>query len=174
MATVWVEGLDRIHRRRGLLVAYDFSATPFVPMGRQAAEEQLFSWIVSDFGLNDAIESGLVKTPRVVIRDDGRLTPELRSRFYHLYVDETVREDVNRKAEPEAPLPDLLLHAYNHLGYDWRETAKAWKERGSPTPPVLISVVNNTFTAARVRHAFQKEKVLISELCDPERLLHID
>jgi hypothetical protein len=28
-------------------------------------------WIISDFGLNDAIEAGLVKTPRVVIRDDA-------------------------------------------------------------------------------------------------------
>ena len=31
----------------------------------------MFGWIVSDFGLNDAIESGLVKTPRVVVRDDA-------------------------------------------------------------------------------------------------------
>ena len=62
-ATKWVGGLDRIHRTRGILTCYDFSATPFVPSGQAATEENLFSWIVSDFGLNDAIESGLVKTP---------------------------------------------------------------------------------------------------------------
>ena len=73
-ATKWIGGLDRIHRARGILACHDFSATPFVPSGKQSSEEALFDWIVSDFGLNDAIESGLVKTPRVVVRDDGRLT----------------------------------------------------------------------------------------------------
>jgi type III restriction enzyme len=70
-ATKWIGGLDRIHHTRGILTCYDFSATPFAPTGHQASEEALFGWIVSDFGLNDAIESGLVKTPRVVVRDDG-------------------------------------------------------------------------------------------------------
>jgi type III restriction enzyme len=69
-ATKWVGGLDRINETRGILAAYDFSATPFEPSGKKSSEEALFGWIVSDFGLNDAIEAGLVKTPRVVIRDD--------------------------------------------------------------------------------------------------------
>jgi type III restriction enzyme len=72
-ATQWIGGLDRIHKTRGILTCHDFSATPFAPTGKRSTEESLFTWIVSDFGLNDAIESGLVKTPRVVIRDDGRL-----------------------------------------------------------------------------------------------------
>lgn len=70
-ATKWVGGLDRINKTRGVLMAYDFSATPFAPSGKKSSEEALFGWIVSDFGLNDAIESGLVKTPRVVVRDDA-------------------------------------------------------------------------------------------------------
>ena len=92
-ATKWVGGLDRIHRARRILTCYDFSATPLVPSGRRSSEEALFDWIVSDFGLNDAIESGLVKTPRVVIRDDAR--PDARtymSRLYHIYNDDEVRE----------------------------------------------------------------------------------
>lgn len=66
-ATKWVGGLDRIHSARGILMCYDMTATPFAPTGRKSGEETLFGWIVSDFGLNDAIESGLVKTPRVVV-----------------------------------------------------------------------------------------------------------
>ncbi|NLT15147.1 MAG: DEAD/DEAH box helicase family protein, partial [Clostridiales bacterium] len=62
-ATVWVGGLDRIHKTRNILTCYDFSATPFAPSGKKNDEEALFGWIVSDFGLNDGIESGLVKTP---------------------------------------------------------------------------------------------------------------
>jgi type III restriction enzyme len=125
-ATKWIGGLDRINRSRGILACYDFSATPFVPSGKRSTAEALFDWIISDFGLNDAIESGLVKTPRVVIRDDA--TPnagDYRSRLYHIYADSEVRDDLNRKAEPEEPLPDLVNQAYYLLGYDWRDALRA-------------------------------------------------
>jgi type III restriction enzyme len=174
-ATVWVGGLDRIHRKRGILTCLDFTATPFAPTGKRSGEETLFGWIVSDFGLNDAIESGLVKTPRVVVRDDA--VPDARtykSRLYHIYNDPEVKDDLNRRARPEEPLPDLVINGYYLLGYDWRETKRAWEEAGLPTPPVMITVCNRTETAARVRHAFERRQIKIDELCDPERLLHID
>ena len=120
-ATKWIGGLDRINRTRGILACYDFSATPFVPSGKQSSEEALFDWIVNDFGLNDAIEAGLVKTPRVVIRDDA--VPDAKtykSRLYHIYNDEEVKDNLNRKAKPADPLPDLVLNGYY---------LKAWKRR---------------------------------------------
>ncbi len=174
-ATKWVGGLDRIHRTRGILTCYDFSATPFAPSGKRSSEEALFGWIVSDFGLNDAIESGLVKTPRVVVRDDA--VPDARtykSRLYHIYNDPEVKDDLNRKAEAHEPLPDLVTNGYYLLGYDWRETARSWEREGFKTPPVMITVANRTETAARVKFAFDRERVLIDELCDPDRTLHID
>lgn len=174
-ATKWIGGLDRIHKARGILQCYDLSATPFAPSGKRAGEEALFTWIVSDFGLNDAIESGLVKTPRVVVRDDGRLAPDYKSRFYHIYRDPEVKDDLSRtKAKPQEPLPDLVTTAYYHLGLDWRETAKVWKKEGFKTPPVMITVANQTETAARIKFAFDTGKILIEELADPERTLHID
>jgi len=168
------EAQRRFPRARGLLAAYDFSATPFVPSGKKSTEEGLFQWIVSDFGLNDAIESGLVKTPRVVVRDDSILTPELRSRLYHIYMDEEVKTDLNRKAQEHESLPDLVINGYYLLGKDWLETAKGWKARGHQVPPVLISVANRTETAARIKHAFDRGHVRIKELANPERTLHID
>lgn len=63
--TVWVGGLDRIHRVVPIMRCHDFSATPFIPSGKMSKEDFLFKWIVSDFGLNDGIEAGLVKTPRM-------------------------------------------------------------------------------------------------------------
>jgi type III restriction enzyme len=172
-ATKWIGGLDRIHRARGILRCYDFSATPFVPGGKKATEEALFGWIVSDFGLNDAIESGLVKTPRVVIRDDG--IPDAKtykSQLYHIY--EHVKDDLNRKAEEYEPLHDLITNAYYLLGKDWLETYKEWKNVNFPTPPVMITVANRTETAARIKFSFDRAKIKIEELCDPEKTLHID
>jgi type III restriction enzyme len=173
-ATKWVGGLDRIHRARGILMCYDLTATPFAPTGRKSGEETLFGWIVSDFGLNDAIESGLVKTPRVVVRDDGELNSKYKSKFYHIYTDLEVKPDLNRKAEPHTPLPDLVGKGYYFLGKDWLETAKAWKEGKINTPPVMITVANLTHTAARVQYAFEHKRIRIEELCDPDKILHID
>ena len=175
-ATKWVGGLDRINKARGILACYDFSATPFAPSGKRSSEEALFGWIVSDFGLNDAIESGLVKTPRVVIRDDA--VPDAKtykSRLYHIYNDAEVKDDLNRRAKPEEPLPDLVMNGYYLLGYDWRETANDWAAQpNNTTPPVMITVANRTETAARIKYTFDHSKVRISELCVPERTLHID
>ena len=173
-ATKWVGGLDRIHKARGILTCFDLTATPFAPTGRKSGEETLFGWIVSDFGLNDAIESGLVKTPRVVVRDDGKLDSKYRSRFYHIYSDPEVKTNVNQKAEPQVPLPGLVINGYYFLGKDWLEAAKAWKKSKQPTPPVMITVANTTHTAARVEYAFTHKRVNIEELCDPEKILHID
>jgi len=172
-ATIWMDGLDRIHRARKILKCFDFSATPFYPSGKKVTEEVLFGWIVSDFGLNDAIESGLVKTPRVVIRDDGKLTKKMKSRFYHIYADPEVKTNINRKAEPHEPLPDLVINAYYYLGLDWLETMKKWKGKVE-TPPVLITVCNRTETAARIEYAFNKGKIRIDELKNPEKTLRID
>ena len=175
-ATIWIQGLDRIHKARNILSCFDFTATPFAPSGKRSDEEALFTWIVSDFSLNDAIESGLVKTPRVVIRDDTNPRPDdYRSRFYHLYTDPDVYDDLNRKgAEESEPLPDLLNTAYYFLGLDWQEKKKEWIAAGYRTPPVMITVANTTETAARVAYAFTHKKIRIDDLCDSDRILHID
>jgi type III restriction enzyme len=181
-ATVWVSGLDRIHAVRKILTCYDFSATPFAPSGKKNDSEALFGWIVSDFGLNDGIESGLVKTPRIVVRDD--VTPavsDFRSKLYHLYTDDTVKSNVNRAVSPETPLPDLVIQAYNLLGADWLDTYKNWtainpgtNRPASAVPPVMITVTNRTETAARIQYAFETKQIIIEELCCPAHLIHID
>jgi type III restriction enzyme len=172
-ATIWIGGLDRINKTRGILRCHDFTATPFYPSGKKVSEELLFTWIVSDFGLNDSIESGLVKTPRVVIRDDGKLTKKMKSRFYHIYDDPEVKANINRRAQSHEPLPDLVTNAYYYLGLDWLETCKKW-EGIVETPPVMITVCNRTETAARIEHAFNHGKIRIDELKDTERTLRID
>ncbi len=174
-ATIWIGGLDRINRTRGIFKCYDFTATPFTPSGKKSREESLFNWIVSDFGLNDAIESGLVKTPRVVVRDDALPDAKsYKSKLYHIYNDPEVKDDLNRKAKPEELLPDLILNAYYLLGCDWKEAFESWESQGFKTPPVMITVCNRTETAARVKYAFDNKNIPIDKLCVSEHILHID
>ena len=168
-ATCWVKGLDRIHRTKRILSCFDFSATPFAPTGtkgKSSYEEDMFSWIVSDFGLMDAIESGLTKTPRFVVRDDGPVNPNnLKSKLYHIYDDADIKKNLTRKAKPEEMLPELVRNAYLLLAYDWEKTLKNWEKSQMPTPPVMISAVNRKETADRINYMFKKGTITIPELC---------
>lgn len=175
-ATRWIEGLDRIHATRRILRAFDLSATPFAPTGKASTEKGLFDWIVSDFGLNDAIEAGLVKTPRVVIRDDALPdTKTYRSKLYHIYADESVRDDLTRRgAEPHDPLPKLVKDAYTLLGADWRETLQSWQKEGHTSPPVMLTVCNRTETAARIEHYLRSGDAHWPEMQSPAKTLRVD
>lgn len=174
-ATIWIDGIDRINRARGVVRAYDLSATPFKPTGRNAQDEKLFSWIVSDFGLNDAIEAGLVKTPKIAVRDDSINTDQnFRSKLFHLYPH--VKDDLNRRAEATELPPDLVSNALNILGADWLKTKEDWAEhdKGTKVPPVLISISNRTETAARIEHFLTQGFGAVPELGERDKLLRID
>ncbi|KYG06927.1 type III restriction endonuclease subunit R [Sorangium cellulosum] len=175
-ATRWIGGLDRIHAELRIAHCFDLSATPFAPTGRTNTEQGLFDWVVSDFGLNDAIEAGLVKTPRVVVRDG--IVPDtktLRPKLSHIYRDPSVSEDLNRRgAEPHEPLPELVQQAYTLLGADWRETATQWREAGHVVPPVMLTVCNRTETAARIEDYFLQGDAHWPELHAPEKTLRVD
>ena len=166
-AGLWTSGLDIIHKAGKnadnsggkILRCHDFSATPFVPTGKSSTDETLFSWIISDFSLWDAIESGLVKTPR---------TPSQGDKFYHLYQQDGVSAELKKGS-----MPKLVKDAYQLLGSDWQETNKAWSNRS--TPPVMITVCNTTKHAKTIVDQFCRNKLLLNtDLVKEDSLLHID
>ncbi|MDR3111524.1 MAG: DEAD/DEAH box helicase family protein [Planctomycetaceae bacterium] len=167
-STVWVGALDRIHTTNKILRCFDLSATPFRPTGKRASEETLYEWIVSDFGLNDAIEAGLVKTPRAPSKDDSAVTDDnLRSRLYHLYRVPEVQTDISRSNVPVTePLPDLVKNAYMLLAKDWSDEKKRWQETNQPTPPVMITIANNTATSSRIKYAFDTDAFMLNDICN--------
>jgi type III restriction enzyme len=175
-ATRWIEGLDRIHKMRRIQHCFDLSATPFAPTGKASTETGLYEWIISDFGLNDAIEAGLVKTPRVVIRDNALPNAQTyRSKLYHLYREAEVGDDLNRRgAQPHESLPQMVQQAYTLLGADWREAAKQWQDAGHTSPPVMLTVCNRTETAARIEYYFRNGNAFWPELHAPTRTLRVD
>ena len=167
-ATKWIEGLDRINRKIGINKVFDFSATPYAPTGKTADERNLFEWIISDFGLTDAIESGLVKTPKFAVGDDASVQVKTnKPRLYHIYENEEVRLDLNRKAKKTESLPDIVKMAYTHLTHSWRKKYEDWKKHSlNPKefyPPVMISVVNRKETADRLEHSFTNNDIPVPE-----------
>jgi type III restriction enzyme len=146
-ATVWVEGLDRIHRLRGINFCVDLSATPCYlgAVGRDAGRP--FPWVVSDFGLIDAIESGLVKIPQLPVRDPtGEATPAYFNIWQWILPKLTAAERGGRKANPK---PEAVLKYAHHpvavLGGMWEEERARWeKDRADPRPPVFIVICKTT------------------------------
>lgn len=168
-ATKWIEGLDRINRSIGINKVFDFSATPYAPTGKSADERNLFEWIVSDFGLTDAIEAGLVKTPKFAVGDDASAdTKRRKPKLYHIHENEDVKPDLTKKAPETESLPDIVKIAYTHLSDSWRDKYKIWKRNCKIPeefcPPVMISVVNRKETADRLEHSLKNNDIPVPEL----------
>ncbi|MBC7109090.1 MAG: DEAD/DEAH box helicase family protein [Methanomassiliicoccales archaeon] len=161
-ATVWVSGLDKINAVRGINFCADFSATPFHIKGSGYDEGTPFPWIVSDFGLVDAIESGIVKIPRVPVDDDtGALIPKYFRLWEHInqQLPASERQTARRRAKPESVLREAE-GALATLASEWKKTFESFQEAGSPVPPVLIVVCDNTDLAKVVHEYIAKGNVL--------------
>jgi type III restriction enzyme len=146
-ATVWVDGLDRIHRLRGINFCLDLSATPYY-LGRVGQEtNRIFPWVVSDFGLVDAIESGLTKIPQLAVRDtSGAAIPGYFNIWRWILPKLTPAERGGRK---EIAKPEAILKYANvpiaMMGGLWEELRLVWDaDPDEPRPPVLIVVCKNT------------------------------
>ena len=146
-ATVWVDGLDRIHKLRGINFCVDVSATPYY-LGRVGNDtNRTFPWVVSDFGLTDAIESGLVKIPQLAIRDTtGKAIPGYFNIWRWILPQLTPAERGGRRANPK---PEAILKWANTpiamLGGLWEDLRREWEHaRDDPRPPVFILVCKNT------------------------------
>jgi len=158
-ATVWIEGLDKLNnsgsvdagesKKPGIAMCVDLSATPFYIGGSGHVEGSPFPWLVSDFGLVDAIESGIVKIPRLPVSDTtGR--PE--AQYFKLW------DNIKGRLEPaeflpgkgRKPKPDVVYReaeaALMQLAGQWVERYKYIQEAKPgqvQVPPVLIIVCDN-------------------------------
>jgi len=160
-ATVWVDGLDRIHKLRGINFCVDLSATPYY-LGRVGQDtNRPFPWVVSDFGLIDAIESGLVKIPQLAVRDTtGASIPGYFNIWHWILPQLTPAERGGRKASPK---PEAILKYAHHpiamLASLWEKEREEWASAGTlTTPPVFILVCKNTQIARVVYEWLAEDK----------------
>jgi type III restriction enzyme len=161
-ATVWVSGLDRIHAVRGINFCADFSATPFYIKGSGYPEGEPFPWVVSDFGLVDAIESGIVKIPCVPVDDNtGAPIPKYFRLWEHInqQLPASERQTARRRAKPESVLREAE-GALAMLASEWKKTFEEFQRAGSPVPPVIIVVCDNTDLAKLVHEHIARGNVL--------------
>ena len=139
VAGVWFNAVRSLGRRKRLLAVYDFSATPmFIRTTARRHGGEMFPWVISDFPLMEAIESGLVKIPRLPVDDD---TEGFDVKWRSLY-DNSVPKKVT-----STQLPGLLDDAMTSLYIDWCKEWERWRKAGRRTPPVFIVVANSIANA---------------------------
>src|SRR6266568_2776210 len=74
----WNKIINRIKEAASISLVVDLSATPWYGSGAAKPEGTLFEWLVSDFSVYDAFESGLVKVVRLPDPDEeGRVYLDL-------------------------------------------------------------------------------------------------
>lgn len=156
-ATVWIEGLDRINALRGITMCVDMSATPFYLQCSGNEVGKPFPWIVSDFGLLDAIESGMTKIPQLPAQDQTGKSDDVAYFNIWKWVQEQAEKD--GQGNKISRRPDLLVkyasQPISMLAGEWDETFEQWREDAlrngeAFVPPIFIVVCSNTRIAKAV------------------------
>jgi len=150
-ARVWISGLEAARAKIGIRAVYDLSATPFFLRGSGYPEGTLFPWVVSDFSLIDAIESGIVKVPRVPVSDDSMISEQPTYRDLWLRIRDHLPKKGRKTDALSGPpnLPKELQGAIHSLYGNYEKYYRLWEQNTEArakgiTPPVFIVVCNNT------------------------------
>jgi hypothetical protein len=171
-AARWVTGLVELGRRFKLTAVYDLSATPYYLSGSGYRAYELFPWVVSDFGLVEAMESGLVKIPFLPERDNTQQLdmPVLRNLYEHVKAGlpggsrrgqkEAATADSDGPGEAQPNLPGMLVAALDQFHGHYQRLYQ--RRRGLfETPPVFIVVCANTVISKEVyKHIAGYERTL--------------
>lgn len=167
-AAVWFTGIKEIAKRFTLQGVYDLSATPYYLRGSGYRDYSLFGWVVTDFGLIDAIEAGLVKIPFLPVSDNSQEIDDSKLRDIYSHVREELPKMGQKKRKSEAAkdqkilieeppeLPTLVKMALDQFHSHYKRYTEGRREAFESsldlltTPPVFIVVCNNTSVSKEV------------------------
>jgi type III restriction enzyme len=168
-AAVWFSGVRACAQRFQLRAVYDLSATPYYLSGSGFPAYSLFPWTITDFGLIEAIEAGLVKIPFLPVEDSSHAVdePVLRNLYEHCKGDlprkgqRTQRKEKKddtgfSPAESPPNLPALVRTALDQFYTHYEEYERGQRKRGElkadmfAAPPVFIVVCSNTAVSREV------------------------
>jgi len=157
-ARVWFRGLHDLRRKAGIKTVYDLSATPYYLKGSGYNEGFIFPWVVSDFSLMDAIESGIVKIPRIPVDDDAAGKELVYLQLWdHIQPPLPKRRALRPRDLDTGPqgwvMPEVLEGALRSLYRSYEQNYAHYEMTlsglGEP-PPVLIIVCPNTIVSKLV------------------------
>lgn len=139
----WSKIIDRIRESSTVALVIDLSATPWYGSGAAKAEGKLFEWLVSDFSVYDAFESGLVKVVR--LPEPG----EEGYRYLNLW-------DTVSGAKTKGEYLSACRGAIASIYASWKEDYEEWEQhleglRPGP-PPVMLVVADK---AERAKWLFE-------------------
>ena len=133
----WSKVIDRVSKAAKLSLVLDLSATPWYGSGSSKPEGTLFEWLVSDFPVYDAFESGLVKVVRLPDPDEKG----------HIYLD---LWDLVKGAKTKEEYIRACKGAIASIYSSWRKDHDEWSstlEYARGPSPVLLCVADNATRA---------------------------
>lgn len=135
----WNKIINSIKEAASVSLIADVSATPWYGSGSPKPEGTLFEWLVSDFSVYDAFESGLVKVVRL---------PEEKETYQDLW-------DLVRGAKTKEEYLSACKGAIATIYSSWSEDYLEWEKRleGMRGPaPVMLVIADK---AERARWLFE-------------------
>ena len=155
----WSKILERVSRAARVPLVVDVSATPWYGSGSTKPEGTLFEWLVSDFSVYDAFESGLVKVVRLP-------DPDERGNVYIDLWDQV--KGAKTKVEYLRTCKGAIASIYSSWRKDYEEWESTFETMRGPSP-VLLCVVDSAQRAAWLFEHLTREYELLRNPHSDER-----
>ncbi|MFZ1061446.1 MAG: DEAD/DEAH box helicase family protein, partial [Candidatus Rokuibacteriota bacterium] len=155
----WSKIIERIGKAARISLVVDLSATPWYGSGSPKPEGTLFEWLVSDFSVYDAFESGLVKVVRL---------PEEQGAG-RIYLD---LWDAVKGAKTKEEYLSYPKGAIAHIYASWKEDFEEWSrtlEFARGPSPVLLMVTSDATRAGWLFEHVTKDYELLRNPNDEDR-----
>jgi len=156
----WSKILSRIGKAARVSLVIDLSATPWYGSGSPKPEGTLFEWLVSDFSVYDAFESGLVKVVRLPDPDEhGRVYLDL----WDLVKGARTKEEYLRSCK------GAIASIYSSWKKDYEEWSSTFETMRTGPSPVLLCVADSGQRAAWLFEHLTREYELLRNPHDEDR-----
>jgi type III restriction enzyme len=148
----WSKILERVGQATRVSLVADLSATPWYGSGSAKPEGSLYEWLVSDFSVYDAFESGLVKVVRLPDPDEqGRIYLDL----WDLVKGAKTREEYLRACK------GAIASIYASWSRDYKDWEQTFEFARTTPCPVLLCVADNAKRAGWLFEHLIKEYGLL-------------
>lgn len=156
----WSKIIERVSKAAKLSLVVDVSATTWYGSGSPKPEGTLFEWLIVDYSVYDAFESGLVKVVRLPDPDEkGSIYLDL----WDLVKDARTKEEYLRACK------GAVASIYSSWKKDYEEWGSMFEFMSSGPSPVLLCVADNATRAAWLFEHLTHEYELLRNPDDEDR-----